>query len=402
VLKGGDAREVLVRCILGNLNTLARRNSMKKYGCIFFAAVFVLGLLMVTTNAQATEVEVPKIQLSGLIEVGGGWQDIDYKGANPPDEEEDNSDLCLTTVELTAEAEINEWVNVVATLLYEDFTPFGFEDRETDVEIDEAMVTIGNTEEFPVYCSAGKMYVPFGALLTNFPDDPLINAPLTLLLGETLEKALLVGVKHEGFSVSAYAFNGDMDERHEENNVESYGVDANYSMDDETGFDLLVGASYISNLADSDGVTELLEENDIDAVEDYIAGFAAYLHVGYADFFVDAEYMTALDDIEEKDYPGVGLPAGFEAQPAVWNVEVGYNYDWGKNLQIVLKYAGSNEAELGELPETRYGICLNQELFEDVILSLGYLYDDFDDEDDFIGDIEDDRDLLFAQIAIEF
>jgi len=370
---------------------------MKKYGCIFFAAVFVLGLLMVTTNAQATEVEVPKIQLSGLIEVGGGWQDIDYKGIAPA--EEDVSDLCLTTVELTAAAEVNEWVNVVAILLYEDFT---FEDHETDVEIDEAMVTIGNTAEYPLYCTAGKMYVPFGALLTNFPDDPLIDAPLTLLLGETNEKALLVGMKHEGFSVSAYAFNGDMDERTEDNNVESYGVDANYSMDDEAGFDLLVGASYISNLADSDGVTELLEDANIYEVKDYIAGFAAYLHVGYADFFVDAEYMTALDDIEEKDYPGVGLPAGFEAQPAVWNVEVGYNYDWGKNLQIVLKYAGSDEAEIGELPETRYGICLNQELFEDVILSLGYLYDDFEEKDDFIGDIEDDRDLVFAQIAIEF
>ena len=85
---------------------------MKKYGCVLFAAVFVLGLFMVTTNAQATEAEIPKIQLSGLIEVGGVWQDTDYKGAGLT-EPEDESDLCLTTVELTAEAEVNEVVVVV-------------------------------------------------------------------------------------------------------------------------------------------------------------------------------------------------------------------------------------------------------------------------------------------------
>jgi hypothetical protein len=371
---------------------------MKKHGCIFFAVVFVLGLLMVTTNAQATEVEVPKIQLSGLIEVGGGYQDIDYKGVAPT--EEDVSDLCLTTVELTAEAEINEWVNVATTLLYEDFT---FEDHETEVEIDEAMVTIGNTEKYPLYVTAGKMYVPFGALLTNFPDDPLINAPLTLLLGETNEKAVLVGLEHEGFSVSAYAFNGDMDETGEDNNVESYGVDANYSMEDEAGMDLLVGASYISNIADSDYITELLDELTIDEVSEYYPGFAAYLHVGLDDFFVDAEYMTFLDDVCGDDYPALGalgIPAGYEAQPAVWNVEVGYNYDWGKNLQIVLKYAGSDEAEVGGLPETRYGICLNQDIFEDVVVSLGYLNDEFDEDKDLQS--RESRDLVFAQIAVEF
>jgi hypothetical protein len=33
------------------------------------------------------------------------------------------------------------------------------------------------------------------------------------------------------------------------------------------------------------------------------------------------------------------------AQPAVWNLEGGYNWDWGKNLEIAFKYSGSHEAE---------------------------------------------------------
>jgi hypothetical protein len=391
---------------------------MKKHCCILFTVVFVLGLFMVTTNAQAAEIEVPKIQLSGLIEVGGVWQDIDYEGAVP--EKEDDSDICLTTVELTAEAEVNEWVNVVAVFLYEDPTFNWSGGGETTVEIDEAMVTIGNTEEFPVYVNAGKMYVPFGALLTHFPDDPLYDGPLTLLLGETLEKSVLVGAKYQGFSVSGYGFNGDMDELLEDENVKTFGVDLNFSFDDEAGFDILIGGSYISNIADSDVVTErldLLSESIAEAdpliehvgLKDYLGGAAGYVHVGFKGFFVEGEYMAALDDLELEVIETTGTTYGVDTkdQPYVWNVEAGYNLDWGKNLEIALQYAGSNEAEFLGFPETRYGICLNQELFEDVIVSLGYLHDEYETDDVYLKVDDgvyrrDDRDLIFAQIAIEF
>ena len=408
---------------------------MKKHGWIVFALTFVLGLFVVTANTQAIDKEALKaeikkeikeeleaeksrlsgiqdrIKISGLIEVGGVWQEIDYESNTPEPKKEDDSDLCLTTVELTVEAEINKWVNVAATLLYEDAT-FG---EETSVDMDVATVTIGNTEEFPLYFTAGKMYVPFGALLTHFPDDPLMDGPLTLLFGETLEKAVLLGVEYEGFSVSAYAFNGDMDQFEEDNNVESYGFDANFSFDDEAGLDILVGGSYISNILDSDGLEEgmgelaeeIADEYGVDAgPHQYVDGAAAYLHIGFAGFFVDGEYMTALDELDLELHGGPVLKKSM-GDPEVWNVEVGYNYDWGKNLEIVLKYAGSDEAGSLGFPEKRWGICLNQELFEDVIVSLGYLYDEYEDDDVYFNKAEesgdrDTRDLVFAQIAIEF
>lgn len=401
---------------------------MKKNCCIVFAVVFVLGLFMVTANAQALDEEALKskikeeikeemkheggllagiqehIKFSGLIEVGAVWQDIDYKGAGPTEPEE-KSDICLTTLELVAEAEVNEWVKVVAVLLYEDPT---FE-PETSVEMDVATVTIGNTEEYPLYFTAGKMYVPFGALLTHFPDDPLIDAPLTLVFGETSEKVLLVGVEHEGFSVSGYVFNGDVDEFGEDNSVESYGVDANFAMDEEDGLNLLIGASYISNITDSDGLSEALEDyvdelEDIPGVlgaglKDYVAGAVGYVHVGFDGFFVDGEYMTALDEFDVTVMTATGKDTRKgDDQPAVWNIEAGMNL--GESLEIVLKYAGSSEAEFLGFPETRYGICFNQELYKDVIASLGYLRDDYDE--DKVDDQRDQRDLVFAQIAIEF
>ena len=356
---------------------------MKKNSCIIFAVVFVLGLFMVTANAQATEEETSKIQLSGLIEVGAAWIDYDYENPGPGEADYDASDLCLTTVEIAAEAEVNEWVNVVAVLLYEDATSFEGDNDESEVTMDVGTVTIGNTEQFPLYLTAGAMYVPFGALLTHFPDDPLMNVPVTLVLGETREKALLVGVEHAGLSVCGYIFNGDVDETGEDNHVESYGFDVNYSLEDEGGLDLLIGASYISNIADSDG----LEEELGGPIQEYIDGFDAYLHVGIAGFFVDAEYMTALDEF------AAGELAAVEVEPEVLNVEAGYNLDWGKNLEIVLKYASSDEC--GDIiPEDRYGICLNQDIFEDVIVSLAYLNDEYENDDE--------ADIVYAQLAIEF
>jgi hypothetical protein len=385
---------------------------MKKHGLIALSTICFLALFVVTINAEALDEEALKaeikeeikqemkaeggvlswieehIQFSGLIEFGGAWQDIEYTDGPS----EDESDLALTTVELAAEAEVNEWVNVEAVLLYEDPT---FENDETSVDLDVGTVTLGNTERHPLYLTVGAMYVPFGGLLTHFPDDPLVDQPLALVLGETREKAALLGLELSGFSLTGYLFNGDMDEAGEDNHIESYGFDANYAFDDEEGFDVLVGASYISNIADSDGLTDALDEGGLHSVQDYVDGYDVYLHVGYADFFMDGEYMTAADEFDPTEFAS----DGGGAQPAVWNIEVGYNLDWGRNLEIVLKYAGSDEAEALGFPEERYGICLNQEIFEPVIVSLGYLNDEYEDND---VDGRDSRDLVFGQVAVEF
>jgi hypothetical protein len=384
------------------------RPEMKADNLIVIGATVFFTLLPVSVNAQALDKEELKaeikeelkeelkseggvmgaiqdlLQLSGLIEFGGAWQDVRYADGTDVDQ----SDLALTTLELTAEAEVNDRAGVGITLLYED-PSFG---DETSVDLDVAMLSIGNTEEFPLYFSVGAMYVPFGALLTHFPDDPLIDAPLTLLLGETREKAVLVGVEHRGLSVSGYLFNGDMDETGQDDQIESYGFDANYSCGDEGVWDILIGASYISNLADSDGLAEALA---VSSIEEYVSGFDFYLHLGYAGFFFDAEYMTATDNFR----PSELATDGQGAEPAVWNFELGYNLGWRGNLEIALKYAGSEESGALGFPEERYGIALNQEIFEGAIVSLAYLNDKYEDDD---IDARDQRDVVYGQIAVQF
>ena len=149
-------------------------------------------------------------------------------------------------------------------------------------------------------------------------------------------------------------------------------------------------------------MTDYLQDGDhpsgaaVEELEDYVAGFAAYLHLGYNDFFLDAEYMTALDKFDPSE---LATRSGDGAEPSAWNIEAGYNWDWGKNLEIVLKYAGSDETEALGFPEDRYGIGFNQEIFECITASVACFRDEFH-----IGDANgnDDGNTVFGQIAVGF
>ncbi|MDY6973773.1 MAG: LbtU family siderophore porin [Thermodesulfobacteriota bacterium] len=326
-----------------------------------------------------------RLSVSGLIELGAAYESVDNRDGG----DDDQSDVNLTTVELTVGAEVNEWVNVETVFLYEDAT-FG---DDTSVDLDVGTVTIGNTEKYPCYFTGGKMYLPFGALLTHFPDDPLVDQPMTLGLGEINEKAALVGFEYLGLAISGYVFNGDVDDSPEDNVVESFGFDVNYTLPEDRPFELFVGASYISNIADTDGLTDGL---NLDEIEDYVGGADLYLHLGCNDFFFDAEYMTALEEFDPGELANGG---GDGAEPSVWNIEVGYEWNWGRSLEIVLKYAGSDETEGLGYPEDRYGFGLNQEIFEGITGSVAFFHDEFHGDD---VDARNDRDVIFGQIALEF
>jgi hypothetical protein len=393
------------------LNKEAGGFDMKRHNWTLIGATLFLALFLVNVNAQALDKEalkaeikeelkeemkhgggllaeiVDRVHISGLIELGWVVQDIDHRPGEGQEKPRDYSDIALTTVEIAMEAEVNEWVNAEVVLLYETPTFEG----GGPLDVDVATVTIGNTEEFPLYLTAGVMYVPFGALLTHFPDDPLIDVPLALAMGETREDAALLGIEYQGFSLSAYAFNGDAELREHNNQVETYGFDGNFSYDDEEGLDVLAGASWISNIAETDGLEGLVVEFD-----ERVEGFDGYFHIGLFGFFVDAEYMTALSTFTVNEL----TQGNKKAAPEVWNLEFGYNLDWGKNLEIALKCAGSAEAEALGYPEKRYGIALNQEIFEGVIFSVASLYDDYEKRRDANG--RDDRKTVYGQIAVEF
>ena len=316
-----------------------------------------------------------RLSFSGLIEVEANVGD-NFDG-------DSESDIVLATVELAIDAQINEWVNGHILLLWE-------EDDTEPIDVDEGIITIGNMEKYPVYLAVGKLYVPFG----NFESN-MIQDSLTLELGETRESAVQVGFELAGFYGSVYAFNGDIKEINDSEKVECYGASMGYGFEnDDISFD--VGLDWINNIADSDGLTDALNDfAGIDEIDEYVGGLAAHLIVNFGPVMLIGEYVGAIDDFEEGE-----LAAGRKMNPESWNAELAFtNEVMGKEATFALGYQGTNDA-VGALPEDRYLAAISVEILENTFLALEYLHDD--DYSKGSGGTSGNADVVTAQLAIEF
>jgi hypothetical protein len=367
-----------------------------------------------------------RIEFHGLAEVGWKWSQFGFVGS----ESRDLSDIQLITIELGIEGSVFDWLSFNILPLFEEGTD------DVDIFLDEASLTIGGTEKFPFYLTAGKLYLPYGRLYTRFPDDPFVNVPVTLEFGETRDSAVILGFSRYGFTLEGYVFNGEL-LAGKEHHFNDFGFDASYNMSNDWG-SLEIGGSYISlmdawNFQDSinsnclcsrreglGGLFRVTEEGEIEELEHEVGGIAAYLSLEYGNTFLTGEFMTT-----ERAFTPVELPRwdGDGAHPQVWNIEAGYNFEdtLPRPFELVFKYAGSKDAEaLGSfadngvlaeevtiIPKNRWGACLNIGIAPFTTYSFAYAYDRFDGAfDTALQDdpprIRDDSHLVFSQIAVEF
>ncbi|MDY6790004.1 MAG: LbtU family siderophore porin [Thermodesulfobacteriota bacterium] len=346
--------------------------------------LFVVGLsifitvLLVSAPAiadEAGEKWFENITLSGAIEVEAGFEDIDYNDPATPDE--DSSDIAVATVEVGLDAEIVKHVSGHILFLYEE--------DDTDLEVDEAIISIKGEDVVPLYLNAGQMYVPFG----NF-ESHMISDPITLELGETRESAVVVGFATDWLDISAGVFNGDIDETGEDNKIESYVAGAVFTLPENTvsGFALSAGASYISNIGDSDSLQEDIAAGPV-TVRDYVAGYSAFISISALDrFFLNAEYLTADDEFAAGE---LSFDGGRKFKPSTWYAELAVGVI--DDLEISARYEASDDG--GDfLPEKRYGGAITYGLFENTSLGLEYLHGEFKNDDE--------TDVVTAQLAIEF
>jgi hypothetical protein len=317
-----------------------------------------------------------RITFSGLVEVEAGFVH-GFGGVK-------ESDVVLATVELGFDAEISDWVNAHVLLLHED-------DDTEPIEVDEAIITIGNTEKKPVYFAGGRMYVPFGTFETN-----LISDPLTLEIGETREAALQVGFELKGFYGSLYAFNGDTKEAKTgpDDEIEGFGINFGYASANEDR-SLDVGVEYINTLGDSDVIQDALPAPD--SLADFVPGVGAHVifHTGPWTFI--GEYIAASDS-----FTAAELPFGAAgAEPKASNLEGGYTFDLaGRESTVAFAYQTTDEALALELPETRALVGLSVGIMDNTTLSFEWAHDEDYDVSD--GGTGDDADIITVQLAVEF
>lgn len=313
--------------------------------------LFTLALALVFTSLTALgaeQVQIP-VTFSGAMEVEL-TSGKDFAG-------DKSSGVALATVELGIDASINEWTSANVLILHEDDAPDTW-------EVDEGGITIGKSGEYPYFVSVGRMYVPFGAYETR-----LVSDPLTLEIGEAREAAIQVGYEAGDLSGSFFAFNGDTMKAGGDDSIEHFGINVAYTL--ERGeMNLDMGASYLNNIGDSDGITGALATTGLDS---FVGGIAAYAVYSRGPYTAVAEYVSATGDFEaaELAFDGNG------AKPSAYNLEFGYDFNWGsKEATVAAGYQGTQEAvDLG-LPESRLLVALSVGILEGTSLNVEWANDE--------------------------
>ena len=307
-----------------------------------------------------------KIFPSACIEVEAFYEDYN----SHREKNTDTSDLVLATVEIGFNVDITKHVKGSLLFLYE-------EDETNAMDVDEGIITIDGADVMPLYVDFGKMYLPFGRFESHFISDPL-----TLELGETNESAVVAGFRNDLLELSVGAFNGDIDD----DRIDNYVASACFTLSETTvpDLNLTAGVSWASNIVDSDGLQEVVEDEGA-AIKNHSDGFNTFLLVSFLDrFCFNAEYVGAMEKIEI-----VGEDESFK--PEAWTIELAC--DVNDSLNLAVCYEGSDDC--GDfLPKKQFGGVASYELFKHTSVALEYLYGKFENKDT--------RHLMTTQLAIEF
>ena len=177
----------------------------------------------------------------------------------------------------------------------------------------------------------------------------------------------------------------DVDEAGSEDHIENFVGMGLFTLPEDVVPELSVmgGVSYISNIADSDELTEFVEDEfGSDTIENYVAGASAFVSVSYKNrYFPEAEWVGALNTFRED--------RGF--RPQAWNLELAFRPT--NVFEIGLRYGGSDNS-LDFLPETQVGVVAAYEIFENASIGVEYMFDEFENGDEVS--------TVVTQLAIEF
>ncbi len=333
---------------------------------------------LVTPNLSHAEENdwLSGVTVTGLVQIEAQFYQ-DYNDI-------DSSDFVVDELGVGIEAQVHRWAKAQIAFLYEE--------GATPLEIDEAIITLGNLEISPVYLAAGQLYVPFG----NFESN-MISDPLTLELGEAREKAAQLGFDMGSLYGSVYAFNGSTQDS-SENKIDHYGAHVGFAQESERG-GIDLGIGYINDIGDSDGLTDALGGDDVVNLVnyDYVGGLSAYLILNVGSVKLIGEYVTALDEFDANHlaFNGNG------AEPKAWNAELAYSFNIAaQEMTFALGYQGTDESVALGLPEKRYLGVLSAGIFKNTTVSLEYAFDEDYAVSD--GGTGEDANQVILQLAVEF
>ena len=323
--------------------------------------------------AKAKKGPLDKLQLGGAIEVeaasrrGTRVDPTTSTRAIAP-----TSDFALTTAEFDFEADVVGWGKAELAVEWDPAADtFG---------VNEALITIGKPEKFPVYLKAGRGVVPFGistgtTVAAKLEETLTLTGPLTVAVFESKEDYVLLGARAYGFRAGAYVFNGDTNRLGGgSKRLEHYGFTLGYAKSTDT-LSVDVGLDMIDSVFDSDGLTGATSVFPTAQINrprrEYTPGVSAHARFGLWGFSLVTEYDTGYRrtvDIVPTTAPRVV----YRLLPQAWQVEVGYMAEiFGTRTYGAFNYSETSGL-LGAFPKRRLLGTVGSWLADNVRVGLEY------------------------------
>lgn len=326
-------------------------------------------------NQHNEDSSIPRLIFSGYVEGQASYTD-NYLGGP-------TSDIDLTGAELDTLIEASPWLTGYMSYAYDSGAGSQANRvNNSNLELSQGFVTIGDLDKSDFYSSIGQLYVPFGQY-NNF----MIADPMTKTLGRTKTRALVVGYSKEMNDqiapfASAYAFQGatEVNNDNSNNEVKDYGFNAgvNYSSED---FSATAGASYISSIANSDGLqgngesdggnfTGFAENSSYENLSKNVPGVDVYGSLGFNNYTFLAEYTAATAGFAASDlsYNGTG------ARPSALDLQAAYAFTYWRPSYIAADFGKSWQSLALGLPEYDYGVTYGVSAWRHALVSFQLLH----------------------------
>lgn len=300
------------------------------------------------------------VSVHGGLFVDGVWgaKSKDFAGEN-------TKALSVTNGYVAFEATPNDWAKFDMTANYSDASSSYVTGSDQNAYIDQAYVTFGNADRYPVFVQLGRQYSPFG----RYDLTPVVKS-LGQVLTQTNQTEAQVGfVVPQGLYGSVYTFqNGvakdDGNGTASSTNPYNFGGLVGFKKaNDRMSVDL--GLGYMSNMTgvqaiqdyitnegaySSNSRSQTFYNNDVDAI-------APYVSFKTGPFGVDLDYVSAL---EHFDAATMQSKTNEGAEPSAFDSKVTYSFN-KKNMdqEVFVGYQHSAEASALDLPEDRYAVGYN-------------------------------------------
>jgi hypothetical protein len=156
------------------------------------------------------------------------------------------------------------------------------------------------------------------------------------------------------------------------------------------GMSFSVGASFIKNFADTDGIGDIIgfDANKLDNIP---LGFGAFTSAGLSGAFLESEFITALSDFSGETAEGTI----FESKPWTLNAEIGYLWaNWPIPVEVAAKFARLHQGKDNIV--NRFGGVISGGFFsETATFAVELLRTD-------AGNEADTENMLTFQLSTEF